>query len=129
MQPGLAGVNSAPWPGLCCCPAGRTHAPAPNPLQQQVDGNFKMAKRLLVQEDEDACAVLLGFCGTDGSLLDLLHPLPGEWWGPISAVLKSLLQDIQGTFVRAGYTAQEARPVLIHCNKLEFPRTRSKKMS
>ena len=83
----------------------------------RVDGNFKMAKRLLVQQDEDACTVLLGFCGTDGSLLDLLHPLPGEWWGLISAVLKPLLQDIQDTFVHAGYTAQEARPVLLNCNK------------
>ena len=79
----------------------------------RVDGNFKMAKRLLFEDHEEPCTVLLGFCGTDGSLLDLLSPLSGEWWDPISPVLKHLLQDIQDTFMQAGYTAQEARPVLL----------------
>ncbi|CAE7887976.1 unnamed protein product, partial [Symbiodinium necroappetens] len=77
----------------------------------RIDGNFKIAKRLLLDDSEDPCTVLLGLCGTDGSLLDLLSPLKGEWWEPISSVLKPLLQDIRATFLQQGYTAQEARPV------------------
>ena len=81
-------------------------------IRQQVS-RMRRRKRLLFEDHAEPCTVLLGFCGTDGSLLDLLSPLSGEWWDPISTVLKPLLQDIQDTFMQAGYTAQEARPVLL----------------
>ena len=84
-----------------------------NSKGMRVDGNYKIAKRLQF-DDEEPPTVVLGFCGTDGSLLDLLTPSVGEWWEPIKTVLLPLLQDIRATFLNAGFTAQEAREWLIY---------------
>ena len=82
----------------------------------RADGNYKLAKRLDTTAGEEPCSVVLGICGTDGSLLDLLHPLPGEWWTHLEKVLKPLIEDIKEAFTEAGYTTHEARPVPLGCN-------------
>ena len=55
--------------------------------------------------------MLVGICGTDGSLLDLLQPLPGEYWAHLEPYLMSLLEDMRRVHAEAGYTPQEAQPV------------------
>lgn len=82
-----------------------------NSKRLRADGNYKLAKRLCTPDGEEPCTVLLGICGTDGSLLDVLRPLPGEWWVPLETVLRPLLQDMRDVFLQAGFTPQEARPV------------------
>ena len=62
-----------------------------------MDGNYKIVKPLKF-DDEEPTAVVLGFCGTDGSLLDVLSPLSEKWWNPIKTVLRPLLLDIRQAF-------------------------------
>ena len=90
-----------------------------NSKRLRTDGNYKLAKRLDTKEGEEPCSVILGICGTDGSLLDLLHPLQGEWWTHLEKVLRPLIKDTRKAFTEAGYTTHEARPVPLGCNAPE----------
>ena len=76
------------------------------------DGNYKLAKflrRSLLKKR--TATVVVAFCGTDGSLLDVPVPLPTEGFDHIQAVLEPLLREIQEVRIACGYSLLESQPV------------------
>ena len=76
------------------------------------DGNFKLTKFLrLSQFKKRTTTVVVAFCGTDGSLLDVPAPLPMEGFDHIQTVLEPLLREIQEVRTACGYSLLESQPV------------------
>ena len=76
------------------------------------DGNYKLAKilrRSLLRRR--TATVVIAFCGTDGSLLDVPVPLPTEGFDHIQTVLEPLLREIQEVRLACGYSLLESQPV------------------
>jgi len=79
----------------------------------RMDGNFDLAKIIIVEEGGDAFTVVMGFCGLDGSLLIPPLPLTHESFQRIETILTPLLHDIKDTMLQAGYSLEETVPVFI----------------
>ena len=76
------------------------------------DGNYKLAKILRRAPFKKRTAtVVIAFCGTDGSLLDVPVPLPTEGFAHVEKVLEPLLREIQEVRLACGYTLLESQPV------------------
>ena len=76
------------------------------------DGNYKLAKILRSFVDGKRCTVVLAFCGTDGSFLDVPVPMPSESWTNIKKVLCPLLAEIKDVRLERGYSLLDSLPVL-----------------
>ena len=76
------------------------------------DGNYKLAKILKrALRRKRTSTVVVAFCGTDGSLLDVPAPLPTEGFDHIQSVLEPLLVEIQEVRLACGYSLLESQPV------------------
>ncbi|CAE8598795.1 unnamed protein product [Polarella glacialis] len=103
----------------------------------RLDGNVKRAKvivRFLPPEPgmkrklHRPFTCLLGFCGTDGSLLQPVVPLRGECWDDMEPVLETLLRDSVAARLQAGMSLEEAIPVFISTDSYSKHRLLLKKL-
>ena len=87
----------------------------------RIDGHFKMAKtirRFSTQSGNGTrpgkshrpFACIMGFTGTDGSLLQPPLPLRAEAWPDMEPMLQSLLSNILQQRLAAGLSLQDAVP-------------------
>ena len=65
-----------------------------NGLGTRHDGNCNLARILVRSVEDGRCAVVLAFCGVDGSLLDVPVPMPSESWSDIESVLRPMLLEL-----------------------------------
>ena len=82
----------------------------------RLDGHFKAAKIVLKWRSETRrwergkYTCLLGFCGSDGALLQPAVPARGEAWADIEAALRPLLRSIIAGRLAAGYPWKNPSP-------------------
>jgi len=77
----------------------------------RADGNCKLAKIILRRPDSELRTVVLGFCGTDGSLVDVPVPVHAETWTYVKQILPPLLQDMRDVRLDLCFSLQASQPV------------------